>query len=83
MFCIFADDTVSLVVPCESGGYIVGVGLSLCHLDWDTKEITTLASVEPGSGNRFNDGKCDVSGRLWAGIYVYVFMYVLFSNTGT
>lgn len=30
--------------------------------------LTTLHTVEPGNpNNRFNDGKCDTSGRLWAG----------------
>jgi sugar lactone lactonase YvrE len=34
-------------------------------------DITTLASVEhPATGMRFNDGRCDASGRLWVGTMV-------------
>ena len=39
----------------------------MSHFDWDTKEIKTLATVDEGKNTRFNDGKCDASGRLWCG----------------
>ena len=43
-------------------------GRKLCHLDWDTKVVTDLHEVPAvGTRDRFNDGKCDPMGRLWAG----------------
>ena len=34
-------------------------------------ELTTLARIQhPASGMRFNDGRCDASGRLWVGTMV-------------
>lgn len=40
----------------------------LCHLDWDTQTVTDLHEVPVvGTEDRFNDGKCDPMGRLWAG----------------
>ena len=39
----------------------------MSHFDWDSKKITTLATVDEGKETRFNDAKCDASGRLWCG----------------
>ena len=40
----------------------------LCHLDWDTEALTDIVEVPLlGTNDRFNDGKCDRKGRLWAG----------------
>ncbi|XP_053395486.1 regucalcin-like [Mercenaria mercenaria] len=61
------DTFCSLVVPCKKGGYLVSVGNSVCHFDWDTKKLTTLQTVDEGKETRINDGKCDASGRLWFG----------------
>ncbi|XP_050403652.1 regucalcin isoform X1 [Patella vulgata] len=58
---------VSLVVPRKCGGYVVGTGVNISHLDWVSGNLTTLATVEVPEGGKFNDGKCDASGRLWAG----------------
>lgn len=55
------------MVPCQKGGYLVSVGQSICHFDWDTKQIRTLCTVDEGKQTRINDGKCDASGRLWFG----------------
>ncbi|XP_076441516.1 regucalcin-like [Babylonia areolata] len=60
-------DTVSLVVPRRAGGYVVGLGRRLALLDWETGLVSTIQEVERDTGNRFNDGKCDPKGRLWAG----------------
>lgn len=56
-------------MPSSAGGYIVSVGNTLGHLDWDTNTYTKFAEVDAGKNNRFNDGKCDPKGRLWAGKY--------------
>ncbi|XP_053376399.1 regucalcin-like [Mercenaria mercenaria] len=42
------DTFCSLVVPCRKGGYLVSVGKSICHFDWDTKKLTTLQTVDEG-----------------------------------
>ncbi|XP_071119547.1 regucalcin-like [Haliotis cracherodii] len=58
---------VGFVVPRKKGGYVIAAGRSLSLLDWDKQTVTSLGEVDVGSGNRINDGKCDASGRLWAG----------------
>jgi sugar lactone lactonase YvrE len=66
---------VTLVVPVEgeSNKFIISLGRSLRVLEWDG-ESGTYASLKPfkvvrdeNPNGRFNDGKCDSSGRLWAG----------------
>ncbi|KAK7508250.1 hypothetical protein BaRGS_00000489 [Batillaria attramentaria] len=64
---VHLKDTVSLVVPRRAGGYVVGLGRRLSLLEWETGTATTIVEVEQNTGNRFNDGKCDARGRLWAG----------------
>ncbi|XP_067935838.1 regucalcin-like isoform X2 [Watersipora subatra] len=62
------DGTASLIVPSNDGGYIVSSQRKICHLDWDSKNLTAIAEVPAiGANDRFNDGKCDHQGRLWAG----------------
>ncbi|KAI8787070.1 regucalcin [Biomphalaria glabrata] len=61
------DGSVGFAVPCDRGGYVVGLNRTISHVDWTTKAVTTLAEVEQGTKNRFNDAKCDALGRLWAG----------------
>ncbi|XP_033737419.1 regucalcin-like [Pecten maximus] len=58
---------VTFIVPSKKGGYIIGQNRSICHLDWDSEKLDTLHTVEEGTANRFNDGKCDRNGRLWTG----------------
>lgn len=69
------EERVTLVVPVEGqdNTYVIGVGRTLQLMEWDGKSTTptslsSFLSVEPDRpGNRFNDGKCDSRGRLWAG----------------
>lgn len=61
------DKPVSFIIPCRKGGYMIGLGQTISHFDWDTKTLTTLHTVDEGKDTRFNDGKCDPSGRLWCG----------------
>jgi len=50
------------------GGLIAGVERSLVELDPGSGESTAITTPEwEPEGNRFNDGKCDPQGRLWAG----------------
>ena len=64
-----ADDDVGFVIPRKTGGFVIGLGRKLSLLDWDSGEVSqTLHEVQKkGIKNRFNDAKCDPSGRLWAG----------------
>ncbi|KAJ8306467.1 hypothetical protein KUTeg_017012 [Tegillarca granosa] len=56
----------------DEGGYLISIGKTLCHFDWETKKTKVLIEVElKGTKNRFNDGKCDSKGRLWAGTMGY------------
>lgn len=62
-------ERVGFVVPREKGGFVIGGdnGLSFLSTNLGTKE--TFADPEPDKkpDNRFNDGKCDPAGRIWAG----------------
>jgi gluconolactonase len=72
-------DSVGLVVPVEGeiNKYVIGLGRSLRVMEWDGNSsnltsLKTLHVVDDGNPNgRFNDGKCDSSGRLWAGTMGY------------
>lgn len=68
------EDLVTLIVPIADtpGEFLIGHGRDIVHIKWDTKDNTlnatplvTVDTHEPN--NRFNDGKCDPRGRLWAG----------------
>ncbi|CAN8005138.1 unnamed protein product [Ixodes pacificus] len=55
----YAQDNRQLMVCMEKGVY---------RLDTDTLNQTLLAElVDSSEPTRFNDGKCDAAGRLWAG----------------
>ena len=58
---------MSLVVRRKSGGYIIGHNKTLSAYDLTTGTHTVLVEVEQSKDNRFNDGKCDATGRLFAG----------------
>ena len=58
------------MIPSDKGGVVLGYDNSICRLDMDAADpsvLTTIATVEQGLDTRFNDAKCDASGRLWAG----------------
>ena len=60
---------VGTVVPRQSGGLVVALHNGFAHIDLESEKLTPLGS-DPERGvpaNRFNDGKCDPAGRLWAG----------------
>ena len=71
------EDSVTLVVPVENepNKFVISLGRSLRVLEWDgksnadTSNLKTLKVVTDENLNgRFNDGKCDSNGRLWAGM---------------
>ncbi|CAN7937167.1 unnamed protein product [Ixodes hexagonus] len=67
---IIADGIVTFVIPyrCDPNLAVVTVNRQLRSFDWATGTRQLLAEVERDKPtNIFNDGKCDVTGRLWAG----------------
>ena len=59
---------VSVVVPTSSNKLLVALQGSLALLDFDQATTTKLVQLEPDkTGNRCNDGKCDVKGGVWIG----------------
>ncbi|KAJ8883156.1 hypothetical protein PR048_014996 [Dryococelus australis] len=68
---------VSLVIPVEGkkDQFVITVGRNLAVMTWDGKsskpaKVDILSTVDDEEGkqdNRFNDGKVDPTGRLWAG----------------
>jgi sugar lactone lactonase YvrE/DNA-binding IclR family transcriptional regulator len=61
-------DLIGFVIPRQSGGFVAAMHGEIRGLDLSTGGITPIASPEADKpGNRFNDGKCDRLGRLWAG----------------
>lgn len=63
------DKQVGFVIPSEKSGVVIGYDKNICRLDLDASDpsLTTLLTVEQDLDTRFNDAKCDASGRLWAG----------------
>jgi sugar lactone lactonase YvrE len=63
---------VGTVVPRRGGGAVVALKNSVATLDLETGTVEKKAyPAKEEPGNRFNDGKCDPSGRLWAGTMAY------------
>ena len=61
-------DLVTSVSTRKNGGLILTLRSSFAFFDPATGKLDILAEPEPDKpGNRFNDGKCDRQGRLWAG----------------
>jgi sugar lactone lactonase YvrE len=56
------------IARCESGGLLVAMRSGLALLDTDSGALTHIANAPYDTGKmRFNDGRCDGMGRLWAG----------------
>jgi sugar lactone lactonase YvrE len=61
-------ELITSVSPRRNGGVILTLRNSFAFFDLATGALTKLGDPEPElPGNRFNDGKCDRQGRLWAG----------------
>ncbi|KAJ8960667.1 hypothetical protein NQ314_006059 [Rhamnusium bicolor] len=68
---------VSIIIPVkgEKDKFLISIGRELATITWDgeseqASNITKIFEVDNDPDtidNRFNDGKCDPSGRLWAG----------------
>ncbi len=64
-------ERVGTVVPRKNGGLVIAGDNGFAFLDPDSGQKTAIGDPEPDKKpqNRFNDGKCDPSGRFWAGTY--------------
>ncbi|MGY8827482.1 MAG: SMP-30/gluconolactonase/LRE family protein [Candidatus Latescibacterota bacterium] len=64
---------VGTVVPRQSGGLVVALHNGFAHIDLDTEKMTPIGEDPERQmpANRFNDGKCDPAGRLWAGTMAF------------
>lgn len=60
-------DLVGVVAPRRRGGYVAATQNGFRALDLQSGQMTTLAAPPSMVDSRFNDGKCDPSGRFWAG----------------
>lgn len=62
------DERVGFALPRRDGGLVCGLQSGLAFVDFDREQVERFATPEPDMPeNRFNDAKCDPSGRLWAG----------------
>ncbi|XP_967668.2 uncharacterized protein LOC656019 [Tribolium castaneum] len=74
---VIGTNHVSLIIPVEGekNKFLITIGRQLVTVKWDgssekVSEITKIGEVDDDPetlDNRFNDGKCDPTGRLWAG----------------
>jgi sugar lactone lactonase YvrE/DNA-binding IclR family transcriptional regulator len=61
-------ELISAIVPRRRGGFVAAMQSGFKTIDLDGGGISAIAAPEADRpGNRFNDGKCDRRGRLWAG----------------
>lgn len=76
-FIISEGGPVTLVVPVDGteDQFLASIGRKLVLVTWNgtstkptkTEELLEVENEEDLKGNRFNDGKADPTGRLWAG----------------
>jgi len=60
-------DIVTCVAPRAKGGLVVSMRTDIAYFEPTTGKLEPVATPPERPGNRFNDGKCDRQGRLWAG----------------
>jgi sugar lactone lactonase YvrE len=60
-------ERIGTVVPVKHGGALVALQNGIHKLDTETGTLSLIVNPLPDPGLRFNDGKCDPSGRFWVG----------------
>lgn len=64
----FGMQVCAVATPTDANRLLVAFEKKLAWVDWPTREIQIIATVEPNlPTNRCNDGKCDPAGRFWIG----------------
>lgn len=58
---------VGTVVPVQGGGALLALQSGIHKINIKTEKLTFLTNPLADSNIRFNDGKCDPSGRFWVG----------------
>lgn len=61
------NSRVGTVVPVATGGVLVALQNGIHFLDTRTGRLQFIGNPLTDSNIRFNDGKCDPSGRFWVG----------------
>lgn len=61
------DERIGTVVPVQQGGVLIALQDGIHTLDVTTGKQEFLVNPLPDGNLRFNDGKCDPSGRFWVG----------------
>jgi sugar lactone lactonase YvrE len=65
---LYVGQMIGMVVPAKTGRAVIALENGLYYLDPETGTKNLIVDPEEEiDGNRFNDGKCDPAGRLWAG----------------
>ena len=63
---------VGTVVPRSAGGLMLATQHGFAYFDEKTQQLTMIHDPEPHlPENRFNDGKCDPTGRFWVGTMAF------------
>ena len=69
---VTTPSNIGTVVPIDKSRAVVALQDGIYIINTDSGDTTLLSDVEQDiPSNRFNDGKCDPSGRLWAGSMAY------------
>lgn len=58
---------IGTVVPVQGGGALIALQNGIHFIDTKTGKLSFLLNPLPDTALRFNDGKCDPSGRFWVG----------------
>lgn len=62
------EKKIGAAVPAEDGTWILALEDGFYRFDLESQQTTLIAYTQDANpSNRLNDGKCDPSGRFWAG----------------
>src|SRR5690625_1554409 len=62
------DEAVGCIARHADGGFIAGMRSGIWQLDGNGNKLACLAAnPDNPDDHRFNDGRCDLAGRLWLG----------------
>ncbi len=62
------DQNIGCIALRQNGGMVAAMQNGFYFIDFKTGKLEQIANPEAEkTNNRFNDGKCDCMGRLWAG----------------